>query len=42
MLARERSISGAIIEPSSYFFKHPPVQFTDELCKEKVDAFIKG
>ncbi len=42
MLARERGISGAVIEPSSYFFKHPPVQYIDEVCKEKVDAFIRG
>ncbi|MBQ5755819.1 MAG: inositol-3-phosphate synthase [Erysipelotrichaceae bacterium] len=42
MLAKERGIGGAIIEPSSYFFKHPPVQFIDEVCKEKVNEFIKG
>ena len=41
-LALDRGLAGAIIEPSSYFFKHPPVQFTDDICREKVDAFIKG
>ncbi len=28
-LAMDRGISGAIEAPSSYFFKHPPVQYTD-------------
>lgn len=41
-LALERNLSGAIIEPSSYFFKHPPVQFTDDVCREKVNNFIAG
>ena len=42
MLAKDRGISGAIEAPSSYFFKHPPVQFTDDVCKEKVNNFIAG
>jgi myo-inositol-1-phosphate synthase len=41
-LALDRGLAGAIIEPSSYFFKHPPVQFTDDVCREKVEEFIKG
>lgn len=41
-LALDRGESGAIEGPSSYFFKHPPVQYTDDICKKKVDDFIEG
>ena len=41
-LALERGLSGPIIGPSSYFFKTPPKQFRDDLCREKTEAFIKG
>ncbi len=41
-IALDRKLSGPIIGPSSYFFKTPPVQFRDDVCREKVEAFIKG
>jgi hypothetical protein len=41
-LALDRGLSGAIIGPSSYFFKTPPRQFRDDLCREKTEAFIRG
>jgi myo-inositol-1-phosphate synthase len=41
-LALDRGLSGAIVEPSSYFMKSPPVQFTDEESRRKLEAFIKG
>jgi myo-inositol-1-phosphate synthase len=41
-LALDRGLSGPIIGPSSYFFKTPPRQFRDDLCREKTEAFIKG
>ena len=41
-LALDRGLSGPIIGPSSYFFKTPPKQFKDDLCREKTEAFIKG
>jgi myo-inositol-1-phosphate synthase len=41
-LALDRGQSGAIVEPSSYFMKSPPVQFTDEESRRKLEAFIKG
>ncbi len=41
-LALDRGLSGPIIEPSSYFFKTPPQQFKDNICREKTEAFIKG
>jgi myo-inositol-1-phosphate synthase len=41
-IALDRKLSGPIIGPSSYFFKTPPKQFRDDICREKVAAFIKG
>lgn len=40
-LALDKKLSGAIIEPSSYFFKSPPVQYPDYICREKTGNFIK-
>jgi myo-inositol-1-phosphate synthase len=39
-LALDRKLKGAIPGPSSYFFKHPPVQFTDEQARKLVEKFI--
>ncbi len=39
-LALDRGIGGPILEPSSYFMKHPPKQFSDAVAKEKVEEFI--
>ncbi len=41
-IALDRGLSGAIIDPSSYFFKSPPKQFRDDLCREMTEAFIRG
>jgi myo-inositol-1-phosphate synthase len=41
-LALDRKMRGPIIGPSSYFFKSPPRQFRDDVCCEKVEAFIEG
>jgi myo-inositol-1-phosphate synthase len=41
-IALDRKLSGPIIGPSSYFFKTPPRQFRDDICREKVEAFIQG
>ena len=38
----DRGLSGALVAPSSYFKKTPPVQFTDDVAKRKVEAFITG
>lgn len=40
-LALDKKLSGAIIEPSSYFFKSPPVQYPDHVCREKTEQYIK-
>ncbi|OQX64712.1 MAG: inositol-3-phosphate synthase [Anaerolinea sp. 4484_236] len=41
-IALDRGLSGPIIAPSSYFFKTPPKQFRDSVCKEMTEAFIAG
>jgi myo-inositol-1-phosphate synthase len=41
-LALDRGLSGPIVGPSSYFFKTPPKQFRDNICRDMVEAFIKG
>jgi len=41
-IALDRKLSGPIVGASSYFFKTPPKQFRDDICREKVEAFIKG
>ncbi|RMG61584.1 MAG: inositol-3-phosphate synthase [Deltaproteobacteria bacterium] len=39
-LALDAGIGGPLLEPSSYFMKHPPLQFTDEEAREEVRNFI--
>src|SRR5687767_6176810 len=41
-VALDRELAGPIIGPSSYFFKTPPKQFRDDICREKVEDFISG
>ncbi|MCZ7664258.1 MAG: inositol-3-phosphate synthase [Thermoleophilia bacterium] len=41
-LALDRGISGALYEPSSYFMKSPPAQYSDAEAREKTEAFIAG
>jgi myo-inositol-1-phosphate synthase len=41
-IALDRELAGPISGPSSYFFKTPPIQYRDDVCREKVEAFIKG
>ncbi len=41
-VAMDRGIGGPLLGPSSYFFKHPPVQFTDDEAYNQVEKFIKG
>ncbi|MFA6908751.1 MAG: inositol-3-phosphate synthase [Patescibacteria group bacterium] len=40
-LALDRHLSGAIAEPSAYFFKSPPIQPTDDDAHRMSEAFIK-
>ncbi len=41
-IAKDRGLSGPIEEPSSYFMKSPPTQFTDDVARDKVEDFISG
>jgi myo-inositol-1-phosphate synthase len=41
-IALDRGIGGPIIEPSAYFMKSPPQQFSDEEAKQRLEAFIAG
>lgn len=38
----DRKIGGALLSPSSYFMKTPPVQYTDEQAHQKTEDFISG
>ena len=39
-LALDRHISGPLEEPSSFFMKSPPKQFTDEQAQKNLEKFI--
>ncbi|OUC05558.1 inositol-3-phosphate synthase, partial [Litorilinea aerophila] len=41
-LGRDRELAGELYGPSSYFKKSPPEQYTDEVARRKVEAFIAG
>jgi myo-inositol-1-phosphate synthase len=41
-VAKDRGIGGPIHPASAYFCKHPPVQMTDDLAHEALEAFIRG
>ncbi|MDO8645818.1 MAG: inositol-3-phosphate synthase [Candidatus Planktophila sp.] len=38
----DRKIGGALLSPSSYFMKTPPIQYTDEAAHNKLEDFIAG
>jgi len=41
-LARERGLAGAIVAPSAYFMKSPPIQYSDDEARRRVESFITG
>jgi len=41
-IALDRGISGALIGPSAYFMKSPPVQYPDDRAREMVEEFIRN
>jgi myo-inositol-1-phosphate synthase len=41
-LGLDRGIGGPLLEPSSYFMKSPPQQYTDEEAHARLEAFIRG
>lgn len=40
-LALDNSIAGALLAPSAYFMKSPPVQYHDDIARDKVEEFIE-
>ena len=41
-LALDRGMSGPLTAPSSYFMKTPPIQYTDDVARQKTESFIAG
>ena len=41
-IALDRGISGALVGPSSYFMKSPPVQYGDDKARDAVEEFIRN
>ena len=39
-LAMNRGLKGALVAPSSYFMKSPPIQYTDDEARNMVEQFI--
>ncbi len=39
-LALDRGVKGALVGPSSYFIKSPPIQYTDDEARKLVEEFI--
>jgi myo-inositol-1-phosphate synthase len=39
-LALDRGLKGALVAPSAYFMKSPPVQYTDDEARQEVEEFI--
>jgi myo-inositol-1-phosphate synthase len=41
-LALDRGLSGALVGPSAYFMKSPPIPFPDDVARQLVEDFIAG
>jgi myo-inositol-1-phosphate synthase len=41
-IARDRGLSGALVGPSSYFMKSPPIQYTDAEARRLTEEYISG
>ena len=41
-IALDRGIGGPILSASSYFMKSPPEQYSDDVARDAVEAFIRG
>lgn len=41
-VALDRGVTGAVAAPSSFFCKHPPTQYTDEVAFQMTNDFIAG
>ena len=41
-LGLDRGLKGALVAPSAYFMKSPPIQYTDDEARRMVEEFIAG
>lgn len=41
-LGLDRGLCGTLEAPSAYFMKSPPVQYPDDVARNRVEAFIRG
>ena len=41
-IAKDRGIGGPLLSAASYFMKSPPEQYSDDICRLKVEQFIRG
>jgi len=41
-LGLDRGLKGVLVAPSAYFKKSPPIQFTDDVARRKLEDFIAG
>jgi len=41
-LGLDRGLAGTLVAPSAYFMKSPPVQISDDVAHDRVEAFIRG
>ncbi len=41
-LGLDRGLGGTLVAPSAYFMKSPPIQFTDDEARRKLEEFIAG
>jgi myo-inositol-1-phosphate synthase len=41
-LGLDRGLKGALVAPSAYFKKSPPIQLHDDVAFNRVEAFIRG
>jgi myo-inositol-1-phosphate synthase len=41
-LALDAGVGGALLGPSAYFMKSPPVQYSDDVARQRVEAYIRS
>jgi myo-inositol-1-phosphate synthase len=41
-LALDRGLAGTIVAPSSYFMKSPPIQYSDDEARRRMEEYIEG
>jgi len=41
-IAKDRGLAGAIVAPSSYLMKSPPIQYSDDEARRRLEQFISG